>query len=69
MAAQPLGCAPDQLVDPAGALVDLQAASSHDGHAGGVIAAVLQALEGLEEDGDGILAAHVTDDSAHSTRS
>jgi hypothetical protein len=56
---------PDQLGDVAGALVDDQPAGSEHGHPGGVVAAVLQPAQPVDEHGDGVLLADVGDDAAH----
>ena len=64
-AMQPLGRRRDQVIDAAGLLVDLQAATSQDGDTGRVIATVLKALECLENDGDSVLATDVADNAAH----
>ena len=43
-------------------------AAAHDGHAGRVVAAVLEAPEALHEDGDCITRSDVADDAAHAAR-
>ena len=57
-----------QVTHPAGPLGDLDAAAAEHGDAGRVVAAVLQPGQSLEQDGRGLLAADVPDDSAHVPR-
>ena len=55
----------DQALDAAGFLGDLETLALLDGDAGGIIAAVFEALEPLEDNGRGLLFADVADDAAH----
>jgi hypothetical protein len=64
-ALQPLGQRRDQLVDPPGPLVHLQARRAHDGDARRVVAPVLQALEALDQHRHGVTVADISDDPAH----
>ena len=54
-----------ELLHEAGVLEDVEAFTVADGDPTGVVAAVLDAVEGVEEDGPGLPGANVADDSAH----
>ncbi len=61
----PLAQNPFEQLDAPGRAPDVQLAAVQDGHARGVVAAVLQALQPLDDDLDGTLVTHVPDDPAH----
>ena len=52
-------------LDAAGRAPDLESLGPQHGHAGRVVAAVLEALEPLHDDADRVLVADVADDAAH----
>ena len=63
---EPGGQPGDEVGHPALRLADLEAAPGDDRDTRGVVAAVLQASQPLEEDRGGVLRADVADDAAHS---
>ena len=57
-----------EVAELAGGAAELEAGgASGDGYAGGVIAAVFEAAQAFDDDGDGGVGANISDDSAHKT--
>src|SRR5262249_35065661 len=61
----PVPQVPGQVLDPAGALAQVQPAAGERRQAGAIVAPVLQAAQPLDEEGFRLAAADVADDSAH----
>ena len=54
-----------QRSDPTGALARLDMIAINDGDAGGIVAAIFELAQPLDEDGDDLFRSDVANDSAH----